>query len=202
MFPAQHKAGVHHDIIRSREEATGTPKARHIGVVPSIISIDGASIIVIALSVLGGRDGGPATDAHALAGTLGGSLGAALAGSLAGLETLLRDVAADLEALWESPGIGRGRGRRDTVGPLGSFAVVAGEDRGVADRCAVECRCSPRSLAAASDPGVRRAGAGRPAAGESRATAVASFGRGASGAPGARQGGGCADGVCLVGEHG
>src|SRR5271165_6755775 len=50
MFPAQHKAGVHHDIIRSREEATGTPKARHIGVVPSIISIDGASIIVIALT--------------------------------------------------------------------------------------------------------------------------------------------------------
>ena len=66
----------------------------------------------------------------------------------------------------------------------------------------VECRRSPRSLAAASDPGVRRAGAGRPAAGESGATAVASIGRGASGAPGARQGGGCADGVCLVGEHG
>src|SRR5271165_5360116 len=53
MFPAQHKAGVHHDIMRSREEATGTPKARHIGVVPSIISIDGASIIVIALTLAG-----------------------------------------------------------------------------------------------------------------------------------------------------
>ena len=50
----------------------------------------------------------------------------------------------------------------------------------------VECRCSPRSLAAASDPGVRRAGGGRSAAGESRATAVASVGRGASGPPGAR----------------
>ncbi len=135
-------------------------------------------------------------------GRLEGLLRASLAGSLAGLETFLRDVAADLEALWESAGVGRGRGRRDAVGPLGSIAAVASEDRGVADRCAIECRCSPRSLAAASDPGVRRAGAGRPAAGESGATAVASIGRGASGAPGARQGGGCADGVCLVGEHG
>ena len=56
---------------------------------------------------MGGRDGGPAADAHALAGTLGGALGASLAGSVAGLETFLRDVAADLEALWESPGVGR-----------------------------------------------------------------------------------------------
>ena len=84
----------------------------------------------------------------------------------------------------------------------GRVAVVAGEDRGVVGRCAVECGCSRRSLATASDPGVRRAGAGRPAAGESSATAVASVGRGAFGPPGARQGGGCADGVCLVGEHG
>ena len=37
---------------------------------------------------------------------------------------------------------------------------------------------------------------------ESSATAVASVGRGACGAPGPRKGGGCADGVCLVGEHG
>ena len=50
MFPAQHKAGVHRDTRRSREEATGTLKARHVGVVPSIISIDGASITVIALT--------------------------------------------------------------------------------------------------------------------------------------------------------
>src|SRR3954451_14965320 len=148
--------------------------------------------------LLGGRDGGPAADAHALAGTLGGALGAPLAGSVPGLETLLRDVAADLEALWDSPGVGRGRGRRDAVGPLGSVAVVGGEDRGVVGRRTVQCGCSRRPLAAASDPGVRRAGAGRPAAGQSRATAVASVGRGASGPPGAGQGGGCADGVYLV----
>ena len=60
------------------------------------------------------------------------------------LETFLRDVASDLEALWESPGVGRGRGRREAVGPLGSVAVVAGEDRGVVGRCAVECGCSRR----------------------------------------------------------
>src|SRR5262249_15822353 len=111
-------------------------------------------------------------------------------GSLAGLETLLRDVAAALEALWESPGVGRGRRRRDAVGPLGSVAVVVSEDRGVADRCAIECRCSPRSLAAASDPGVRRAGAGRPAAGESRATAGARPRPRGSAPRGARRGGG------------
>ncbi len=41
---------MHHDTTHSREEATSTPKARHIGVVPLIILIDGASIIVIALT--------------------------------------------------------------------------------------------------------------------------------------------------------
>jgi len=43
------KQAIHHDTRRSREEATGTPKARHLGVVPLIILIDRASIIVIAL---------------------------------------------------------------------------------------------------------------------------------------------------------
>ena len=66
----------------------------------------------------------------------------------------------------------------------------------------VERGCSRRSMAAASDPGIRRAGAGRPAGSQSSATAVAQLGRGASGAPSPREGGGRADGVCLVGEHG
>jgi hypothetical protein len=43
------KQAMNHDTRRSREEATGTPKARQIGAVTSIILIDGASIIVIAL---------------------------------------------------------------------------------------------------------------------------------------------------------
>jgi len=42
---------MNHDTRSSREEATGTPKVRQIGTVPSIILIDGASIIVIALNV-------------------------------------------------------------------------------------------------------------------------------------------------------
>src|SRR5262249_47019921 len=145
--------------------------------------------------VLGGRDGGPAADAHALARAAGGSVGATLAGSVAGLETFVGDVASDLQALWESAGVGRGRGSREGVGPVGSFAVIGGEDRGVIGRCAVECRYSPWSMATASDPGVRREGAGRPAAVKSGATAVASVGRGASGPSGAGQGGRCADGV-------
>ena len=119
------------------------------------------------------------------------------------LETLLRDVASDLEALWESPGVGRGRGRRDSSWPAG---VV---------RCCRRRRsrsCWPvrgRVWVFASGPWQQRqiqeyaeqALAARQQA-ESSATAVASVGRGACGPPGARQGGGCADGVCLVGEHG
>ena len=45
---AESKA-MNHDTRRSREEATGTPKARQTGVVPSIILINAVSIIVIAL---------------------------------------------------------------------------------------------------------------------------------------------------------
>ena len=117
--------------------------------------------------LLGGRDGGPAADAHTLAGTLRrGSWGDwPEASQVLKLSsgTLLRS----LEALWDSPGVGRGRGRRDAVGPLGSVAVVGGEDRGVVGRGTVQCGCCAGSLATASDPGVRRAGAGRPAAGQS-----------------------------------
>ena len=46
---AESKA-MNHDTRRSREEATGTPKARQTGVVPSIILINAVSIIVIALT--------------------------------------------------------------------------------------------------------------------------------------------------------
>src|SRR5262249_45196047 len=123
-------------------------------------------------------------------------------GSVADAEALLRDIASDLEALWESAGVGRGRGSRQAVGPLGSFAVVAGEDRRVASRCAVECRCAHGSMATASGPGICREGTRRPAAIGSSATAVESVGRGTPGPPGAGEGGGCTDGVCLVGEHG
>jgi hypothetical protein len=41
---------MNHDTRRSREEATGTPTARQIGAVPSVILTEGASIIVIALN--------------------------------------------------------------------------------------------------------------------------------------------------------
>jgi hypothetical protein len=41
--------GCHHHTRRKREEATGTRSTRQIEKIPSIISIDGASIIVITL---------------------------------------------------------------------------------------------------------------------------------------------------------
>ena len=45
------KQAMNHNTRRSREEATGTPKARQVEAIPSIILIDGASIIVIALTL-------------------------------------------------------------------------------------------------------------------------------------------------------
>ena len=55
---------------------------------------------------------------------------------------------------------------------------------------------------AASDPGLRPAGTGGPSGGPTCGTAVASLGRGTRGAPSPRKGGGRADGVCVVDEHG
>jgi hypothetical protein len=43
-------AGCRHRSKRNREEATGTLKTRPVEDIPSIISIDGALIIVITLS--------------------------------------------------------------------------------------------------------------------------------------------------------
>src|SRR5207253_1053567 len=78
--------------------------------------------------VLGRRHGRPAANADHLAGTLGGALVASLAGSVAGAETVLGDVAAGLEALWEPAGIGRRPGSREAVGPLGWKVAGAGKD--------------------------------------------------------------------------
>src|SRR5207245_542478 len=110
--------------------------------------------------VLGGMDGGPPADADDLAGTLGGAVGALLAGSDPALETLLGDVTASLEALWEPPGLGCGPGSRPAVGALGWVVSVAGEDRAPPGRCGFERGCSCRRVAAASDPGLRPTGLG------------------------------------------
>src|SRR5271157_69744 len=152
--------------------------------------------------VLGGVDGGPPADADDLAGAIGGALGASLAGSDSGAETFLGDAAAGLETLWDSPGIGCGRGSCQALGPLGWGVPGAGKDRATANRCGCKRRGSSWGVATASDPELRPAGLGSTARSQSSGTAVAQLGRGTCGAPSPREGGGCANGVCLVGEHG
>src|SRR5208337_262204 len=172
---------------RGQGQARGVPASRSLGA---------------GTGVLGGVDGGPPADADDLAGAIGGALGASLAGSDSGAETFLGDVAAGLETLWDSPGIGCGRGSGQALGPLGWGVPGAGEDRAPADRCGCKRRGSPWGVATAPDPELRPAGLGGTARSQASGTAVAQLGRGTCGAPSPREGGGRANGVCLVGEHG
>src|SRR5271157_993458 len=152
--------------------------------------------------VLGGVDGGSPADADDLAGAIGGALGASLAGSDSGAEAFLGDVAAGLETLWDPPGIGCGRGSCPALGPLGWGVPGAGEDRATAGRCGCKRRGSSWGVATASDPELRPPGFGSTARSQSSGTAVAQLGRGTCGAPSPREGGGRANGLCLVGEYG
>src|SRR5262249_2210511 len=116
--------------------------------------------------------------------------------------TVLGNLATGLEPLWQPPGPGCRPQSHPTVDALGPVIPVAGEDRAPAGKCEFERGCSCRGVAAASDPGIRPAGLGCTAASQSRATAVATLGRGTRGTPGPRPSGGPADGVRVVGEHG
>ena len=116
-----------------------------IGLVATGIGFLGAGI-----DLLGGVDGEPPADPDDLAGTLGGAIGAPLAGSHPGVETLLGDVAAGLEALWEPSGLDCGPGSPQAVGPLGWIDAVTGEDRAAPGRCRFERGCSCRAVAPAS----------------------------------------------------
>src|SRR5258708_4355645 len=113
--------------------------------------------------LLGGMDGGPSTDADDLARAFGGALGASLAGSDPGAETVVGDAALRLERVWGPQVLGRGFAGRPAVGGLGPIVSGAQEDRAAPLRRGFKRGSPGRSVAAASDPGIRPAGPGRTA---------------------------------------
>ena len=162
-----------------------------------------ASALGAGIELLGGMDGGPPPDPGDLAGAAGRAGVAALAGGDPGAEALLGDVAA---GAWSSTGdpkaLASGSGGDAAAGPLGRIVPGTGEGssgcwpmRARAWVCGSGNGSGGRSRITPGRPWRR----GRRLSGRSGGCGT---GRGPRGAPGPGQGGGRADGVCLVDQHG